>query len=123
MEDDLLQEAHRDLNGFLFIQVSENLKKLVSKTEPFKHWLSNAVLSKERPETAAISPVIANISFNSLTSLVTVNNKGDAFSMSANENGTLLANSFIVLNANAESSTLPVRNFNLTCKLSTSDAV
>jgi len=47
MEDDFLQEVHSDLNGFLLIEVSKNLKKLVSKTEPFKHWLSNAVLSKE----------------------------------------------------------------------------
>jgi len=41
------------------------------------------VASNERPETAAMSPVIDNNSFNWSTSSATVNNKGDALSISS----------------------------------------
>ena len=81
-----------------------------------------AVSSKARPETAAMSPVIANKLFNSSTLSATVRSEGEARSISSRENGTLAANLFIVSNALAASSVEPVRNFNLICRLSTSEA-
>ena len=42
-----MKKIHSDLNGRLLRKVSENLKILESKYEPFKHWLFDDVLPKE----------------------------------------------------------------------------
>jgi len=42
-----LKKIHNDLNGCLLRKVSENLKILESKYEPFKHWLFDDVLPEE----------------------------------------------------------------------------
>jgi len=42
-----LKKNHSHLNGRLLRKVSENLKILESKYEPFKHWLFDDVLPKE----------------------------------------------------------------------------
>jgi hypothetical protein len=47
MEDNLSRKTNGDESGFLLEQVSENLKKLASRTEPFKHWIFDGVLLEE----------------------------------------------------------------------------
>ncbi len=42
-----MKKIHNDLNGCLLRKVSENLKILESKYEPFKHWLFDDVLPEE----------------------------------------------------------------------------
>ncbi len=42
-----MKKNHSHLNGRLLRKVSENLKILESKYEPFKHWLFDDALPKE----------------------------------------------------------------------------
>ncbi len=47
MEDNLSRKTNGDESGFLLEQVSENLKILASRSEPFKHWIFDGVLLEE----------------------------------------------------------------------------
>ena len=47
MEDNLSRKTDGNVSGVLLGQVSENLKKLVSRSEPFKHWIFDGVLLEE----------------------------------------------------------------------------
>ena len=44
MKNNSAEEISHNLNEFLLKKVSENLDKVICKTEPFKHWLYNSVL-------------------------------------------------------------------------------
>ncbi len=47
MKNNSAEEISHNLNEFLLKKVSENLDKVICKTEPFKHWLYNSVLLDE----------------------------------------------------------------------------
>ena len=47
MEDNLSRKTNGNTSGILLGQVSENLKKLISKSEPFEHWIFDGVLLEE----------------------------------------------------------------------------
>ena len=47
MEDNLSRKTDGNVSGVLLGQVSENLKILASRSEPFKHWIFDGVLLEE----------------------------------------------------------------------------
>ena len=47
MEDNLLRKTNDNISGVLLGQVSENLKKQTSRSDPFKHWIFGGVLLEE----------------------------------------------------------------------------
>ena len=47
MENNILKNVSYNFNEPLLKKVTENLSKVISKSEPFKHWLYNSVLLEE----------------------------------------------------------------------------
>jgi hypothetical protein len=47
MENNILKNVPYNFNEPLLKKVTENLSKVISKSEPFKHWLYNSVLLEE----------------------------------------------------------------------------